>query len=796
MVKKIQSFITRYFRRYKGLDKFSSRFTIVSVMIGVFIVAIFLNLFHLMVADKDKNQQAAASQQLMTKSIPASRGSITDINGEKLVQSAVAWVVQMEPKVLSENYSAEEREEICRTLSEILGISYDTVLRRSYLNSNTVKLTVKADKDQKDKLTAYIYRDVYYRVVEKKDENGVKHKEDEVYFEDHPELKLVHDEHYQYIKGVTLQNDTKRYYYHDTPIAANVLGYTNFDNEGSQGLESYYNDELKGVDGKSITAKNSMGGEMPFDYNATIDPINGNSLTLTIDANIQSILEKYLRQAVIDNDVQNRAVGIIMNVNTGGILAMSTMNDYDPADYQTITDENALKRIAAIEDPDEKKKATIEAQQEQWRNKAVNDTYEPGSVFKPITLAAALEEGVTNMDDNFVCKGYCVVGKRRVHCAKRTGHGSETLTQGLMNSCNPVFMTLADRLGVSSFYKYFKSFGLTAATGIDLPGEAAGMFHTDDDMTQLDLAVSSFGQSFTVTPIQMITAISAATNGGYLVKPYIVEKITDNDGNIVKSHQTEIRRQVISAETSKKVNMMLEATANTGGTAHNVYISGYRIGAKTGTSQKIAKQAVLKNDKNLYIASFCAVAPIDDPEIAVLVMFDEPNNPKSHSGGTIVAPVVRSVLSEVLPYLGVDTVYSEDDIRLMDTIVPNVEGKSKDEAVQILEEKGFKVRVVGDGDTVTGQTPSGSKSAPKSCTVVINTGSEDGIPTTTVPDLVGLSPTSVAYEVRTKNLNIRYSGTGFNSSSGVAVSQDIPGGIIVDQGTVVTVEFTVSGIND
>ena len=796
MIKKTHSFITGYFSKYKGLDRFSFRFTVVSVMIGVFVAAIFLNLLNLMVINKDRNQQAAASQQLKTTSIAAGRGSIMDITGETLVESAAAWVVQMEPKVIGETYTAEEREEICRTIAEILDMDYETVLRRSNMNSNTVKLTVKAGKDQKDKLQAYIIRDVYYRVVEKKDKNGKKYKEDEVYFEDHPELNLKHEENYQYIKGVTLLNDTKRYYYHNTPIAANVLGYTNFDNEGSQGLESYYNDVLRGVDGKKLTAKNSMGGEMPFDFNSDIPAIDGNSLTLTIDANIQSILEKYLRQAVIDNDVQNRAVGIIMNVNTGAILGMSTMPDYDPEDYQTITDENVLKKIAAIEDPDEKKKATIEAQQEQWRNKAVNDTYEPGSVFKPITLAAALEEGATDMDDTFVCKGYCVIGKRRVHCARRSGHGRETLTQGLMNSCNPVFMTLGDRLGPANFYKYFKSFGLTAATGIDLPGESAGMYHTDEDMTSLDLAVSSFGQSFTVTPIQMITAFAAATNGGYLVQPYIVDKVTDHNGNIVKNHQTVIRRQVVSAETSKKVCAMLEATANKGGTASNVYLSGYRIGAKTGTSQKIAKQAVLKNDKNLYVASFCAVAPIDDPEIVILVMFDEPNNPRSHSGGTIVAPVVRSILSEVLPYLGIDTIYSEDDLRLMDTLVPNITGQTRDEAVKALEEKGFNVRVIGSGDKVTGQIPTGGKSAPKSCTVVINTDGEDGIPTTVVPDLVGMSPTGVAYAVKTKGLNIRYAGTGYNSSSGLSVKQEIPAGSVVEQGTVVTVEFTVDGITD
>lgn len=815
MIKKIQSFITRYFRRYKGLDRFSARFTVVTLFIGIFVIAIIFNLFKLMVFEKDENQQRAASQQLKTVTLPAKRGTIFDKNGEKLVQSAAAWIVELNPKAMSANYSDAEHEEICHTISEILGVNYETVLKRSKMNSSTARLTKKADKDQKDKLNAYIFRDVFYGKVEEKDENGESKKVERIFFTDkvmageYPELnvkgkeevylgdiELTHEKEYRYIKGVTLFDDTNRYYYHDTPIAANVLGYTNFDNEGSVGIESYYNDELSGVEGSKISAKNSMGGEMPFDYNdSKQEPIDGNDITLTLDANVQTMLEKYLRQAVIDNDVQNHAAGIIMNVNTGAILAMATMPDYDPAEYQTITDPVALKKISAIEDPTEKNKAILEAQQEQWRNKAVNDTYEPGSVFKPITMSSALEEGVATMDDTFVCKGYHIVGKRRIKCANTGGHGHETLTQAMMNSCNPALMELGERLGIANFSKYFKSYGLTAATGIDLPGESAGMYHHEEDMTPLDLAEESFGQSMTVTPIQMITALSAVVNGGYLLKPYIVDNITDPNGNIVLSKQKVVRRQVISEETSAKMREILEATANKGGTAHNVYLAGYRIGGKTGTSEKIAKQAISKDNKSLYIASFCGIAPIDNPEVAVLIVLDEPQG-KKHSGGSIAAPVVRGIFSELLPYLGVDTIYSEDDMRLMDTFVPNVSGQSKDDAVHTLEQKGFTVRVIGDGDTVTAQIPAGGKTAPKSCTVVLTTETKGEVPTTTVPDLVGLSPSKVAYAVKNKNLNIRYAGTGYDSTSGLSVTQDIPAGSVVEEGTVVTVEFTVDGIND
>ena len=826
MINVIQSFITKYigkirgyFIRYKRLDRFSARFSWLTVVIAVCVLAIIGNLFNLMVFNGEKNQQAAASQQLKTTTIPANRGTIYDVNGNKLVQSAAAWVVSLEPKTLNAEYSAEELEAVCHTVSEILGMSYETVLSRSQYNSSIAKLTVKADKDQKDKLMAYIYRDAYTCKVQETGEDGKKKKVEKVFLaeeigskviarggdfyingkyiglSDDSEIELRHEEKYQYIKGIILQNDTNRYY-RDHPIAVNVIGYTNFDNEGSQGLESYYNEELRGVDGKTRTAKNSVGGEMPFEYNdSSTKTIDGNSITLTIDSKIQIILEKYLRQAVTDNKVQNHAAGIIMNVNTGAVLAMATMPDYDPSDYQTVTDPVALKKINSIQDADARKKAVIEAQAEQWKNKAVNDTYEPGSVFKPITMSSALEEGVTKLDDTFVCKGYRIVGKRRVKCAKTSGHGKETLIQAMMNSCNPALMELGLRLGVKNFSKYFKSYGLTAATGIDLPGESSGMYHPEEEMTELDLAICSFGQSMTVTPIQMITAMSAVVNGGYLLKPHVVEKITDPNGNIVMSNQKVVRRQVISKDTSDKMRDILEATANKGGTAHNVYLPGYRIGGKTGTSEKIAKQANTKTKRKLYVASFCGIAPIDNPEVAVLIMLDEPQGTR-HSGGSIAAPVVRGIFSELLPYLSVETIYSEEDLRLMDTLVPSVTDKNKEEAVQILEKKGFNVRIIGNGDTVTAQIPSGGKTAPKSCTVVITTGSDGEIPTVTVPDLIGLSPSRVAYAVKNKNLNIRYTGTGYDSTSGLSSKQDPPAGSIVEDGTVVTVEFTVDGIND
>ncbi|MBQ4396869.1 MAG: PASTA domain-containing protein [Clostridia bacterium] len=785
------SWIPGFFKSYKGPDRMSKNTAILMGVVVLVVLSIFGRLLYLMVLNKDEYQQAAVSQQLKVVNRPANRGTIYDANGEKLVQSAAAWVIYLYPKQIQE----DQRDMLCRELADVLHLDYDAVAARSNLNSNSVKLTTKADKEQKDLLQAFIYRTCYVRDVQITDENGKKKTVEEVYLEDHPELELKKVENYQYIKGISLTVDSKRYYYHGS-LASTVIGFANFDNVGSGGVEGYYNSELKGVDGKIIKAKNSKGGEMPFDYDTVIEPIDGNSLELTIDASIQAVLEKYLRQAYVDNNVENRAVGIIMNVKTGGILAMATMNDYDPANYLAIKDAAAQQKIDEIEDPKEKQNAINAAQQLQWRNKAISDAYEPGSVFKPITMSAALEEGLTSMSDTFTCPGYKLVGGRIIHCHKVSGHGTETLTQGMMNSCNPVLMTLGERLGAANFYKYFTAYGLTTSTGIDLPGEApGGSYHKEEDLTKpQELATSSFGQTFTVTPIQMITAFAAAVNGGYLRQPYVVEKIIDPDGNIVKSHEPVVKRQVISETTSHNIDMMLEATAGVGGTAHNVYISGYRIGAKTGTSEKIATLATTGERK--YVASMGAVVPVDDPEIAILILLDEPNNPRSHGGGTIVAPVVRNVLSEVLPHLGIDTIYSENDARLMDTMVPNVVGQSTEEATAALEAKGLNVRVIGEGSTVTGQIPSGSRSAPKSSTVVVTTESDGEVPMTTVPDLVGLSPTQVAWTVKNKNLNIRYSGTGYESSSGVSKSQDIPVGSRVEQGTVVTVEFSVTGITD
>ena len=743
--RKYQNFADEAMRRRNG--------ALIIVMCLCFVVLSgFLAYYQLV--DRERWQQKAVNQQLKDTVLTAKRGTIYDSNMETLVQSATAWQIWIKKYSLPD----EEKDAVVQMLAKTLDLPEDYIYGRLELNYSDISLRGKANKEQKDAIQAFVTGE----------DGKVK------------------------IPGIYWVTDTKRYYYRGT-LASTVLGFTNDNNEGASGIEMQYNEELSGVPGRQIVATNAKNNSaMPYDYKLMVDPQEGSSLVLTIDATVQQYLEKYLRQAIRDNKVENRACGVIMNVNTGEVLAMATLPDYDPADYQAIADEKTAAKINELKGK-EKNAALTQAQQSQWKNKCITDTYEPGSVFKPITMSASLEEGVTKLSDTFSCHGYLTVNGRKIHCASTRGHGSENLTKGMMNSCNPVFMTLVSRLGAGKFYQYFTAFGLTEITGIDLPGEASGVMHTEKVLAKESdtLAVCSFGQSFKVTPVQMVTAISAVCNGGYLVQPHMVKQILDADGNIIKRFETSVKRQVISSSTSKKVNSMLEQTVS-GGTAKNGYIAGYRLGGKTGTSEKIQEQAETGEKK--YIASYCAIAPSDDPEIVTLILLDEPNN-HAHTGGTIAAPVVRNVLKEVLPYLGIDTIYSSKDAELLDTIAPNVEGMSIEEAKQTISSKGLEYRVIGSGDTVTSQIPQGGRSLPKGSTVVLNTEESDFL-MTTVPDVTGMSPTKANKAITDAKLNIRFAGTGYDSKAGVAVAQSITGDTTVEQGTVVTVEFIESGIND
>ncbi|MEE1279197.1 MAG: penicillin-binding transpeptidase domain-containing protein, partial [Acutalibacteraceae bacterium] len=522
---------------------------------------------------------------------------------------------------------------------------------------------------------------------------------------------------------------------------------------------------------------------MPFSYEKIIKAQNGSSLVLTIDSYIQYVAEKYLSAAIEENLVANRGVSIVMNVKTGAILAMAIKGDFNPNTPFALSEaDNEL--LTGLEG-EERSNLLTELRNKQWRNKAVSDSYEPGSVFKIITASAALEENVTNLNNKYNCPGYIVVAGQHYNCHKHSGHGVQNLNQGISNSCNPVFITLGSLLGSKLFSKYFEAFGLTQKTGIDLPGEVSSIYHAESAMGPVELASSSFGQTFSITPVQLISAVAAAVNGGYLVKPHMVSKVLDAYGNIKSTTTTTVKRQVISAETSKKMCEMLENSVVSGG-AKNAYVAGYKIGGKTGTSQKIAQMNATGQD-NLYVGSFCGIAPMDNPEIAVLVLLDEPKGSKYY-GGVISAPVGGQILSEVLPYLGYEPQYSEEELNKLFVKVPDVASDTVEAAKQKIKTSGLSYKIVGDGETIEKQVPAANSSVSKNGLVVLYTeGSEKT--ETKVPNFSGMTMAAVNDAAINAGINVEFSGNAQSGGAVIAYTQSIAAETTVDYGTVVTVFF-------
>ena len=694
-----------------------------------------INLIKISIIDHDRYSSLATGQYLRNTTIAATRGTIYDTNMNILVQSAPAWTIAISPKDVEE----EHYEMLATELSEVLNIDYQTIIDKFGENNYYSIVQRKVDQPLADRIRRFV------------DDNG--------------------------IDGVIFDEDPKRYYRYDN-FAAQVLGFVGVDNQGLAGLEAYYDDVLSGTPGSRMSAKNAVGSDMYYDYETFYEPTPGNSLVLTIDEVIQHSLEKHLEAALLEHNVQKRVTGIVIDVNTGEILAMAIKGDFNPNDPLTIFDENTRAAIDAITDPDTKAAAIFEAQQLQWRNKAVSDIYEPGSVFKIVTASAALETGACTMSSTFYCGGSTEVGGHIMHCANRNGHGSQDFGQAVVNSCNPAFIDIGSRIGSSDFYKYFEAFGLAGKTGIDLPAEAQSLFYNADGLGAVELASSSYGQSLSITPIQMITAAAAAVNGGYLVRPHVVKQIIDTDGNIVESYDTEVKRQVISAETSAAMDGILERVVSES-SGRNAYVSGFRIGGKSGTGQKLSA------GEGKYVASFLGIAPADNPEIAVLVLFDEADS-YSIYGGTIVGPVVGSIMSDVLPYIGIDPIYTDEELNWIDVATPNIEGMSLTEATAELQKNGLTSQVAGYGTRVVSQFPLAGQSIPRGSVVILYT--EEGLENTvTMPDVSGRSIESARSVLKAVGLNIKTSGS--NSNSAVAVAQSIPAGSEVTAGTIVTVEF-------
>ena len=718
------------------------------VMVALGFGLIVVSLIRLQLVDGAELQKAAVDQQLRDTTISAQRGTIYDRNMKPLAQSATVGNVVWAPA-----YSDKDDETLRRKLStglaDILGLDAEDIYKRTEGTSYYDVLKTKVETDVKDRLVQFI------------EENDLGNT-------------------------IQLQEDYKRYYPFGS-FASTILGFTGTDGQGLAGLEAYYDEYLSGTAGRLVTAKNAVGTDMPFQYEQKVEAQDGYNLVLTIDEVVQHYLEQALEEGVENNKVENRATGIVMNVKTGEIVAMAVKGDYDPNNPFVIADEEERARIAELPE-EEQQEATSAALQAQWRNKAVSDTYYPGSVFKMVTLSMALEENVATEETTFTCTGSYVPvqGERAINCHNTSGHGTQTLVQGTMNSCNPFFIYLGQLLGTETFFDYFEAFGFTQKTGIDLPGEAStkGLYH-DRDMSLMDLAVESFGQNFSITPIQMITACAAIANGGYLVQPHVVSQIVDNDGNIIKTADTTVKRQVISEETSKRVSKILQENA-TSGTAKNGYVAGYRIAGKTGTSEKVGADGKVGSD-NKYIASYCGFAPADDPQYAVLVFFDEPTG-DSYYGSAVAGPVFAKIMEEILPYLNVETKYTEDEAGSVGVSAPNVIGKTVSEATNELTNSGLKILVKGSGDTVIAQTPDPGSSVPSGGTVVVYTDEASMNQTVTVPNFTNRSLSDVNYLAAQAGLNIKVTGA-YNSSAATARTQDYAAGEQIKPGTVITVNF-------
>ena len=708
------------------------------------------SLVNIMVINGEKYQNDASEQQLYDSLVTAPRGDIYDRNMQKLATSSPAWTVYITPngiKKLKADEASKVKEKIAEGLSEILELDYETVY-------------------------GYCEKNSYYVIVKKKIEKTVA---DEIrqFLIDNKDLELT-----QY---VGLDETTKRYYPNEN-LASVVLGFVGSDDQGLSGIESYYDNDLTGIAGRVVAAKNAAGTNMPFSYEKVEEATQGRSLVLTLDSYVQYTAEKYLENAIEANQIAERGAAVVMNVNTGAILAMAVKGDFDPNDPFTLSSADQEK-VDAVTDEEEKKTLKSELLNRQWRNKAVSDTYEPGSVFKVVTASIAIEENLVNKNSSFYCNGHATVAGQRYGCHKRTGHGSQNLMQAISNSCNPAFITIGQYIGASTFSKYFKAFGLTEKTGIDLPGEASSTYHKEENMGPVELSSSSFGQTFNVTPIQLITAIAAAVNGGYLVQPHLVEKKLDENGKTVETVSTSYKRQVISETTSATIRELMQYVSENG--AKNSLVAGYNIGAKTGTSQKVSKiQAT--GDHYLYIGSCVTVAPIENPEIAVLVLLDEPKGDKYY-GGVISAPVNSQIMADVLPYLGYEPSYSEEELKSLTLTVPDTVGATVEDAKSKITSAKLQYKVVGSGENVVRQLPEAGSKVISGGVVIVYT-EEGGSEKVTVPNLVGLTATEVNDIAASSNVNVEFSG---NTESGGLKSykQSIEAGQSVDAGTIITVYF-------
>ena len=786
-----------------------SRTVLVMLLLGIMtFAALFWRLYDLQIRQHAELQEKAISQQTRSAVVSASRGTIYDRNLNTLAISATAETVLVSPLDIEKSVESQKEEQakaaqkaadkgqdytppvlrdqsyIARGLSRILGLEQGAIEERmEKTNSQYEILKKKTDQTISDEVRRFI--------------NG----------EIDPEGNEVPEKQRVKLLGVWLQPDSKRYYLYSS-LASGVIGFVNGDGIGSVGLEVKYDDTLTGTAGYTVSARNASGSELLYNYEQYYDAENGHSLVLTLDANVQLSLENGLENMLKKYDAKNGGTGIVMDVNTGAIIAMASYPNYDLNDYSTIFDAALQKKLDADLEKidanrstyeseeayaDARAKAINSAMQSQWRNKCIDSTYEPGSTFKPITLAAALEEGKVSKSSTFYCGGYTTVPgwSDRIWCSNHSGHGQQTLIEAVGHSCNPAFIKMGLSIGTETYYKYLKSFGLMDKTGIDMIGEVKGLFVDEDYFNSqvVSLASYSFGQTFNVTPIELIRAQAACINGGYLYEPYIVDQVLDEDGNVLSQHDTTPVRQVISEETSAIVREALEYVVSSG-SGKNGQVAGYRIGGKTGTADKTGTRKTTRE----VVVSFMCFAPADDPQYIMLLTMDTPsrNTGTAVYGGTMVAPTASQIMGEILPALGIEPDYSAEELSGADAAVPYVVGKTAEEAKAALKSAGFTYRTVGSGETVTDQTPAGGAIVPNNASVVLYLGAEKSDTPSTVPDVTGKTPTEANKALTNAGLIMKVAGaTSASGGSVTAISQNAEAGSQLPAGSVVTVRFGV-----
>ena len=741
--------------------KMLKRILVLAVVIIFLLSSNAVRVFYLQIIRGEELALKAENQQMRDSEISAMRGTIYDCEGNILAQSATVWNIYIDPLAITIKSSDDA------TAEQIAANKEKTEKRRNLIVDKFAEI-FEYDEEKKADLLEKTYQENHYEIVEKKVENNVKEVISQFVSENN-------------LNCIGMEQTTKRYYPYGS-LASTVIGFTGADDQGLSGLEAYYDEQLTGTNGRVITAKDAYSYNIANDYETTVEATDGMSLNTTLNQTIQYYLEKGLNDTMVRYQAKG-AYGVVMNCKTGAVLGMASLPDYDCNSPYKLTYDKNIKAINKLEDDTKKQEAESLTVQNQWRNFTVSDTYVPGSVFKTFIASAALEENVVSLETSYNCTGAIQVDTYRMNCHYHPGHGVQTLSQGLENSCNPFFITIGQKLGVHNYFKYFDAFGFTQTTGIDLPGEASPQYYPEDKYGIVELSSASFGQTNSLTPIQVCTGLCAIANGGKLVKPYLVSSIVDANGKTVHKTDTSVVRQVISEETAATVREMMKGVVDNG-TGKNGYVAGYKVGGKTGTSTKLGESSEGEGDK--YIVSFAAIAPTDDPEIAMIIIIDEPN--EDLGGGALCAPIASQVIEEAMSVLGIEPKYDEDEIENLSSYTPNLTGKSVTEAKEEAQLYSLDCVIIGNGDKVVRQCPTSAVTIPNGGTIYVYT-DDSKRETVKVPNFTGLTVSEAKGLARDSKWNIEIAGNDLGSGNVIASRQSIDEKKEVEPGTVITVTF-------